>query len=495
MSQGLSVSRLINVSVNLAPLAAQFANVDTLLILGDSNIIDVTERLRVYNTLGQVATDFGTTAPEYLAATLFFDQAPQPTQLYIGRWAQGATAGILYGTAIAPANQLMSVWNPITSGGIDFTIDGVARNLTGLNFSAASNMNGVAAVINTALSTHGSCVWDAVNSRFIITSSTTGASSTLAFATPGAGTDISELTKLASDDNGSTVAGIVAESLLAAVTILDNLPTYWYGLQTVGQTGHISSSDVLAVAGYIQGAGLPHIYGVSTQDPNAILGSATSDIGYLLKAGQYTRSFVSYSSTTKHSVASIFGREFTVNFQGNNTVIDLMYKQEPGVVPELLTPSQAASLDTKRYNYFASYNNSTQIIVNGWMSGPAYLDEIHGTDALANEVQTNVYNLLYTNPTKVPQTDAGVHQIVNVIEATCASFVNNGLLAPGTWQTGGFGTLSQGDFLPKGYYVYAPPVALQAPADRAARKSPPIQVAAKLAGAINTVNVVINVNR
>jgi hypothetical protein len=77
----------------------------------------------------------------------------------------------------------------------------------------------------------------------------------------------------------------------------------------------------------------------------------------------------------------------------------------------------------------------------------------------------------------------------------CAQAVVNGLLAPGTWTQAGFGSLNQGDYLSKGFYVYAPPIALQNPADRAARKSVTFQVAAKLAGAIHTVNVLVNINR
>jgi hypothetical protein len=110
-------------------------------------------------------------------------------------------------------------------------------------------------------------------------------------------------------------------------------------------------------------------------------------------------------------------------------------------------------------------------------------------------VQTDVYNLLYQSTTKIPQTDAGTHQIVNVIEAACVQAVTNGLVAPGVWTAGGFGQLSMGDTLTKGFYVYAPPVATQDQADREARKSVLIQVAAKLAGAIHFVGVIINVNR
>jgi hypothetical protein len=81
----LPISRLITVSVTLTPLAAQGQSLSNMLILGDSATIDVVSRMRTYTTLTQVATDYGTAAPEYLAAALWFAQAPQPTQLLIGR--------------------------------------------------------------------------------------------------------------------------------------------------------------------------------------------------------------------------------------------------------------------------------------------------------------------------------------------------------------------------------------------------------------------------
>ncbi|MFX5157774.1 DUF3383 family protein, partial [Acinetobacter baumannii] len=67
--------------------------------------------------------------------------------------------------------------------------------------------------------------------------------------------------------------------------------------------------------------------------------------------------------------------------------------------------------------------------------------------------------------------------------------------APGVWNSAGFGALKQGDTLAKGYYVYAPAIATQSQADREARKAVPFQVAAKEAGAIHTVDVLVTVNR
>jgi hypothetical protein len=55
MPQGLSVSRIVNVDVSFAPQAAPTANFDTLLIMGDSDVVDTGEALRSYNELTSVA--------------------------------------------------------------------------------------------------------------------------------------------------------------------------------------------------------------------------------------------------------------------------------------------------------------------------------------------------------------------------------------------------------------------------------------------------------
>ena len=604
MSTGIPVSSIINVQVNLAPIAAPYANFNSLLIVGDSNVIDVGQRIRSYGTLSAVAADFGTAAQEYLAAQLFFSQQPQPNQLYIGRWANAATAGLLHGSTLVGAQQLLANFASITNGGLNIAINGAAANVTGLNFASATNLNGVASTLQTALAalsagttvtwngqyftitsgttgagaaasltatfsanpaandtitingvtitfvsalTTGNQVliganaaatiqnlltfvkasaltgltalnYGATTGTFVVTFPTTGIAgnsiavtksstaitlsgatltggivpSTVSYGTTGAGQDISALFGLTSTTASPPVAGANAETLVAAIQALDSLSTNWYGVMTACNSGDIADSDRLAVAAYIQAT--QHIYGVSTSNTNVLSSTVTSDIASLLSSGLYTRTIVQYSQIP-HVIASLFGRAFTVDFTASNSVITLAYKQEPGVNPESLTSSQVAALIAKRCNYFASYSNGTAILMNAVMSGPAYFDEIQGTDALANAVQTNVFNLLYTTGTKVPQTDEGTGQIVNVIEATLAAYVNNGLLAPGTWQTTGFGTLQLNDFLPKGYYVYAPAIATQAPATRATRVSVTIQIAAKLAGAIQSANIIINVNR
>lgn len=603
MTQALPINRLVNVQVNLSPLAAQMQNISTLLILGSTDVIDTTERYRTYSTISSVAADFGTTSPEYLAALLWFEQSPQPTTLQIGRWVKTAVAGSLKGATLSAAQQSIATWAAVTTGAFEAIINGIPLAITGLNFAGVSNLNGVASIIQTALnavSAGATVVWNSNYNRFEFKSGTTGIASSFGFlnaptaignfafsanpanndlitlngsnitfvnslttgnqvliganlaatlanlvtfiqsstdpqivkfvpylsgttlyvaaATAGAagnsltiaktstvitvsgttlagatGTDISTMLAATFTSSGAYMAiGAGAESAVSAVTTFDaNYGQSWYAVTVLGA----SDNDHLACAAYIEATTTKHLYGVSTTEAGVISPVSTTDIAYMLDALAYKRTAVQYSSSNPYAVCSLLGRILTTDYTANNSVITLMYKQEPGIVPETLNVSQINALESKSCNVFVAYNNNTAIIENGVVTSGEFLDVITGTDWLALDIQTEVFNLLYTSTTKIPQTDAGNNMLASVIEGVCSQGVINGLLAPGIWTVGGFGSLNTGDFLPKGYYVYAPPVSSQNQADRAARKSVPIQVAAKLAGAIHTVNIIVNVNR
>lgn len=491
---GLSVNDVVNVSVQMAPVAAQQRNFGSLLIVGDSDVIDTFQRLRLYTSLTSISTDFGASAPEYLAAKDFFGQSPQPAQCYVGRWAASGTKGRLIGVALTAAQQAIGNFTGVLNGGVNFTVDGVAKNLTGLNFSAQTNLNGVASVIQAAFAGSATTIWNAAYSRFEVKSSTTGNTSSVSFASAGAGTDISTLLGLTSTQGGYTVAGLVAETIENCVTTFLGLTNAWYGLQ-IAAAAVIQDSDYTQVAGLIEGASPSHIFGVTTQETGAYNPLSTTDLAALLQAGGYTRTFCQYSSTDPYASASIFGRAFSVNFNGSNTVITLKFKQEPGIVAETLTETQAAALAAKNCNVYVNYNNSTAILQQGTMANGYYFDEVHGTDWLQNQIQTDVYNLLYSSPTKIPQTDAGINQIATVVAQDCQMAVNNGLVAPGVWNGPPIGALVTGQYLSTGYYIFQPPISSQSVAARAARQSPPIQAAIKLAGAVHQANVIVSVNR
>lgn len=270
--------------------------------------------------------------------------------------------------------------------------------------------------------------------------------------------------------------------------------TNWYGL-AIADSADLVEADVISVAAAIEASSLSRILAVTTDDVNVLVAGNIDNIGYKLKAAGYARTFWQYSSSSKYAAISAFGRAFTVNFTGNNTTITLKFKTEPGVTYETLTTPQAAAIDAINGNVYVYHANDTAIIQQGVMANGDFFDERHGLDWLQNYVQTNLYNLLYTSTTKIPQTDAGVTRLMTNVEASLDQAVNNGLVAPGVWNGGPIGQIQSGDTLTKGYYVHADAVANQAQSDREARKSPVIQAAIKLAGAIHYGDVQINVVR
>lgn len=499
MTLGLPVSRLVDVSVSLTPSLPTFPNLSTLLLLGTSNVIDVETRIRSYADLDAVGADFGGSSEEYLSATVWFEQNPAPDSLLIGRWANAATKGYLYCGPLAVAQQAMSYWTAISNGSFQVSINGVAKSITGLDFSAQTTLNGVASVIQTALAvaTAGTtCVYDSVRGRFFMGTLATGASATMSFLTAGvSGTSIaSTLQGLSSSSGAYTAAGIAAETALACVTLFDQqFSDQWYAVVIPSAV----DADAQVIAAYIETASTPHLYGVTSQEAGCISAASTTDLAYLLAAGDggdgYDRTVLQYSSENAYAVVSLLSRILTTNWQGNNTTITLMYKQEPGITAETLTVPQIDALEAKKGNVFVTYNNDTAIIEPGCCTSGQFVDSIIGCDWLASQVRANVYALLY-GANKIPQTDAGMHLIGNSIEAACVQGVANGLLAPGVWSAAGFGQIVQGSYLSKGYYIYIPPIATQSQADRAARLSVPFQVAAKLAGAVHEVDVSISVN-
>lgn len=380
MAQGLPVSNVVNVDVIMSPKSATGRNFGSLLILGSSAVIPVSERVRLYSSVEDVGKDFGVTSEEYKASTAFFGQEPTPQQVFIGRWAKTLKKG----------------------------------------------------------------------------------------------------------EEGEP------ETLLSAINAVMQF-TNWYGLGIADEDA-IADADYLTIAQQIQASSLSRILAITTADPATLDPASKDDLASKLKVAKLGRTFIQYSSTNKYAALSAFGRAFTVNFNGSNTTITLKFKQEPGITYETLTSAQASALDDKCCNVFVYYQNDAAIVQQGVMSNGDFFDERHGLDWLQNYVQTNLFNLLYTSY-KIPQTDAGVTTLLANVSQSMDQAVTNGLVAPGVWNGGPIGALNTGDTLTMGFYVYAQPLSTQAQADREARKSPAIQVACKLAGAIHYADVQINVVR
>jgi hypothetical protein len=492
-SIALPISGVVNVGVVLSSSGAQAQNTTTLLALTPSVLLDLVTRIASFPTLAAVGTFFGTEGPEFSVAQLWFAQSPQPTSIEFGRWAQTAAAGLLVGAPLTPTEELIANFSGIADGGFSVSIDGAGVVHVGtIVLTGVQNLNAVATAINAEL-VGATCSWNGIN--FVFTSATTGANSAVSFLTaPAAGpTDISGLLGCTQATQGSYLShGQIAETALAAVTLFDNqYGEQWYALTL--PTG--VDADNLAVGPFVEGTTNKHFLWVTSQDANCLLPTSTTDIAFKLAALNLTHTAVQYSSTNPYAIVSAAARILTVDYTANASAITLNLKQEPLVAAENLSQTQYNALIAKNCNVFVVRGRGTTVFQPGTTcSTNQFIDTIIGVDNLAIDVQLAIFDELDTTPTKVAQTDAGMHQLITAVEAVLIQYVSDGLVAPGTWTQAGFGALNEGDFMEKGYYLFAPPVSTQLPAPRAARIAVPIQIAVKLAGAIQQVSATIFVN-
>lgn len=489
----IPVSKIVKVNIFTSPTFPKRKGFGLLNIIGRSARLPLAERIRFYADMDGVAQDFAATDEEYLAAQVFFSQSPAPRELAISRRFETAVGGQLMGSV--SIDQAIAGFKAVSNGGFDIVIDGVNRQVTTLDFSAAANLNAVAAAVQTrlALLVPGTtCVWS--GKRFIITSGTTGATSTVTYATAptGAGSpvDVSGLLGLRAADQGIYSAGTAAEATMGAT--LDALQAFdpsWYGFV---MTKEATEDQLKQCAAWAESR--VKIFGYSTRASNVQDASVTADIASFCKNNLYRRTIGVWDDNDDYPVVSALSRGFVVNFEEYNSTLTLKFKQLPGISPVTISESQRLALTGKNINYYSKYGDSA-MLAEGVMASGTFFDEVHGLDWLQNAVETEVFGYLYTRTTKVPQTDKGVAALVQQVDVAMRQGVNNGLLAPGYWNGMDLGEVKSGDFLPKGFYTYAQPVRLQSQSDRQARKAPPIQVIAKGAGAIHSVDVSITFER
>ena len=125
-----------------------------------------------------------------------------------------------------------------------------------------------------------------------------------------------------------------------------------------------------------------------------------------------------------------------------------------------------------------------------------YFDQVTNLIWFVNSLQREVFNVLATTGTKVPQTEPGLEIIRTAIRGVCNQAVTNGYVAPGQWNSPDtFGNYD--DFMRNieefGFYDYRQPVAEQAQSERETRQAPVWQIAAKEAGAVHSANILVYV--
>lgn len=288
---------------------------------------------------------------------------------------------------------------------------------------------------------------------------------------------------LISGDSGSYLAAI--ERTVSLV--------YYFGI-ILDVSAHTIAGSFPALATYIQ-----------TQDKMLVVASDTaSDFqssGIFFNVQQAAQNQVQcfyYKDTTASDTpafaAAVASRGFSTNWEGSLTAQTLNGKTIVGFLPDqTLTQTYLTQTQTAGVGVYASFGGDPILYTSG---ANGWFDQIYGQFWLKFALQVAGFDYLIPTSTKIPQTEIGMTGLKNAYLAVCAQGVSNGFMAAGAW-TGPAPFGNSSDLIrciaDIGYYIYSLPVALQSQVDRNARKAPVVQIAVKLAGAIQSSQVIVQV--
>jgi hypothetical protein len=471
----LPLSTILNVAVVVSPAAAPGPSFNQGLIVGPSDTISSSERLRLYSygTEGMIQDGFSSTDPEVKAAEKYFGQTPKPTYLWIGRQDLTAIATAVVGSAAGTGYAVGDVVTVVQTGASDGKLKvktvGTGGAVTAVEIIEGSQGTGYS--ISSGLTTTG-------------------------------GSGDAELT---------VNITAIGETPLQAVQACRLAQPNWYACMFVGNA---TDSEHQAISAFIESASPASLYFLTTGEAS-VLNTPATNLLAALQAEKYRRTFSMYATDqgglfpdNAYASAAPKGKAMGMNTGAAGSYFDIMFKPIAGVAPEPLTQSQVnaicgpidRSTPGLNANVMLSYlNESYSWIQPGIMASGDFFDEVLNLDMLASDMQISGVNLLTSVPA-LPITDGGVTMMKNVLAAACDRAKARGFIAPsGIWQGPAIGTgaaaIEPGDALPNGYYLYAPAVSTVPAAKRAARVMPAIIALVIEAQSGHSLSVTLEVQR
>lgn len=495
-----SITNVINVALIPEGQLAQRDNMNVIAVLSSAaaGVIPSSERFRSYRDAAAVEADFGTASIVTQYAQTVFGTKPNAINfggsLIIGLHRATAetvpaSAATLVSTQFVEAT-LLSQLQAITDGSFDIAVDGNADVVTGLNFSLATSLEEVAALLEANI-TDATVTVD--NGYFTITSATTGATSLLTYMTPGAtGTFVGGILTLANGTGGTLTQG-AASSVLPIETKVESLSRLKALVNFKGAvfTDQMLDAEVPLVASWAQ-ANQTIIYNVFS-GTGYLTPSGSNPVWAVKLASQSSFRSLYSKAGNRLMAASYMARTHTVNFNAENSAMTMNLK-ELSVPAEGYSQSEIDAAKRVGLDVYTTIKDTPVVLTSG---ANDFVDNVYNLIAFIDAVQTDMFNILKVAGTKIAQTTRGVNQLVAQAEKTSRGFVRAGVFAPGTWSSpDSFGNLDtfNRNIEQFGFYWLGGLLKDQPQSDRQARKSPVIQGAVKNAGAIHSVDIIINFN-
>jgi len=423
-----------------------------------------------------IAAGFLITSPEYSAVGMYFDQNQEAQSVFVG---------------LQNPTSLKTVIPHSGAAGTNYTPGDVAAVLQG----SPSNFSGLVQVLTVSAGVPQTLAVVAVTDG-------TGYSTGTALST----SNITVSNPLASGLTVDIIA--IGETPAASLAYLRNLNGVWYGCMSTTAT----DSDHEAIASFVQSCTPPAKYywasstAAIAQSPFQV---GSSDVASYMKTNSFSNVTGLYSTTQGgtapnniYAAAAVMGLEMGLNTGLPGSYYTLALKPLVGVALEPLTYQQYLNIVSKNCNIYSIFNNAFSWVYPG-TSGRTnwFSDFVTFLNVLTAQLQYSVANAL-SLLNAIPMDNAGEQMLIHAANQACDALVAVGFIQPGTWNgatiqlPNGAGKtigITNGQALTGGYLAFAASFATQLAADQQARRAMPITVCVNTPGAIQSVQISLQV--
>lgn len=428
-----------------------------------------------FSSADAVGTFFGATSTEKAIADIYFagrDNATVlPGSLLFSQYPSAPVAAYVRGGSVAALSlsQLQAL-----SGTLIVTIDGTVHTSSAINLSAAtsfSNAATIAAAGFTALG--GTIAYDSQRGAFVITSATTGATSTIGYVsgTLAAGLMLTQATGAVLSQGA--IAGVPATAMDAIKAVTLN----WVSFMTVFEP---VTADKLAFSAWTNSQNKRFAYVGWDTDVAAIAANDTTSWGAQAKALAYDGTVPVYN--TVNLAAFVLGMIASIDWTRKNGRITFAFKSLSGLAATVSDQTIGDNLKANGYNFYGAYATANQpftFFYPGSVTGKySFLDEYINQVRINSQLQLAMMTLL-TTINSIPYNAQGYALIDAAAADPINEALNFGSIRPGVPLSSlqaaevnnAAGTKIDGVLNTRGWYLQILPATAQV---RALRGSPPI---------------------
>lgn len=315
-----------------------------------------------YANAAAVGEHYGLSSDEYKFATVYFNgyegASARPQSLFITKLNPADVAARLIGGSVASLTiaQLQAI-----SGTLSVTIDGVVASGS-IDLATANSFSDAAALIATALT--ATVTYNSQIKAFIITSATTGATSTISYAT-GTAADALFLTEAqgALVDN-DTVADTID-------TVMARMTSYSANWATISYIGSVFADDMLkGLAAWVTAQNGRYWLVTYNLDPLALVPNSTVAFGAWLKETEQNGTTPIYGELVHAALAC--GYAASINFEETNGRTTMAFRSQAGIAATVTDEQTATTLEGNGYSYYGAWATANDRFVmfgNGAVSG------------------------------------------------------------------------------------------------------------------------------